>query len=93
MEEGWQKEVERKKRERRCYSCNSNDNTTCACAKQRWIREQELQKTPDGLWEQHKRDYSVGVCAICPKCGGSSMSFCACAKESFLNKSKNPFQY
>ncbi len=35
-------------------------------------------------WEQHKRDYPIGVCAICPKCGGSSMSDCPCAKQSWI---------
>jgi len=40
----------------------------------------------DAKWEQHKRDYPVGVCAICPKCGGSSMSNCPCAQQNWITE-------
>ena len=34
------------------------------------------------MWAKQKKN-SAGLCAICPTCGGSSMSFCACREEEF----------
>jgi hypothetical protein len=28
----------------------------------------------------------VGLCVICPQCGGSSASFCQCARERYISK-------
>jgi hypothetical protein len=37
------------------------------------------------MWVAHKKIFCVGVCMICPKCGGSSASFCECAKQRYFN--------
>jgi hypothetical protein len=34
------------------------------------------------MWE-HKKNTCPGLCMICPKCGGSSVSWCACARHNF----------
>jgi hypothetical protein len=36
----------------------------------------------DRLWQQHCAS-TFGVCALCPQCGGSSMSTCRCAQKRF----------
>jgi hypothetical protein len=43
----------------------------------------DLVKTKERQWEEKKKTM-VGLCQICDKCGGSSVSTCQCARERFL---------
>jgi hypothetical protein len=36
----------------------------------------------DEMWANHIK-HSYGMCVICSKCGGSSASFCNCAKTKY----------
>lgn len=49
------------------------------------IREKEKQ------WE-HVKMTMMGTCAICPRCGGSSTSFCDCARQSFMSNNTSYYQ-
>ncbi len=46
-----------------------------------WKKQNEL--IIDQMWKEH-RSNSFGVCMICSRCGGSSSSFCSCARERWI---------
>lgn len=69
---------------RAAANATANANATTVTATQPEIVAHEAFEEE---WNKLK-ETSVGLCAICPVCGGSSMSFCECAKARWMESRK-----
>jgi hypothetical protein len=94
MQEGWLKERQVRLAKSGCNICGGENPRVCACAREQWLKQQNdrpfefhpsfsHENDLEREWNKLKQT-SGGVCAICPQCGGSSMSFCECAKARWM---------
>lgn len=47
--------------------------------------DKSVKKSSEEMWKD-KCENNFGLCAMCDICGGSSISFCNCAKSRFMNR-------
>ena len=68
---------------------NSIFNNVPVKAADGWQHPFEIDKNEvaEKAWE-HRKNNSFGTCAMCSVCGGSSTSFCSCAKKKFMDSFK-----
>jgi len=105
MQEGWLKERQKRLELTGCRVCGGENHHVCACAREQWLKQQNdrpfgfdfhpatapafsHENDLEQEWNKLK-ETSAGVCAICSQCGGSSMSFCACAKARWMESKKS----